>query len=227
MLHWCCALLFLSVLSKSIAEQPSGSYFSAATLQRGIESYLRAQLGPDDKITILSPLTDIHFEEPMVVAHCRMVGLLVGRTNVELTFVIGTRTLRSIRVPVKISAYRMVPIAKRALERGTILTQEYIAFEWRDASQQLGTVSDSIVGKRLAQSVMPGTVLVNSLLLGSGSVRNGEEVTLLIRSGTIAWLRSTSGHAKTRGSNPDRWYNARHGGFGYKYSTVSRSIDRT
>ena len=156
-----------------------------------------------------------------------MVGLLVGRTNVELTFVIGTRTLRSIRVPVKISAYRMVPIAKRALERGTILTQEYIAFEWRDASQQLGTVSDSIVGKRLAQSVMPGTVLVNSLLLGSGSVRNGEEVTLLIRSGTIAWLRSTSGHAKTRGSNPDRWYNARHGGFGYKYSTVSRSIDRT
>ncbi len=59
------------------------------------------------------------------------------------------------------------------------------------------------------------------------NVRNGEEVTLLIRSGTIAWLRSTSGHAKTRGNNPDRWYNARHGGFGYKYSTVSRSIDRT
>ncbi len=173
------------MLSNCLAQKPSGSYFTAATLQRGIESYLREQLGPDDKITILSPLTDIHFEEPMVVAHCRTVGRIAGRTEVELTFVIGTRTLRSIRVPVKISAYRMVPIAKHALERGTLLTQEDITFERRDISQQLGIVSDSIVGKRLAQSVMPGTVLVNSLLLGSGSVRNGEEVTLLIRSGTI------------------------------------------
>jgi flagella basal body P-ring formation protein FlgA len=184
-----CIVLVVVVLilgaASSYAEQGVGSTFSAATLQRGIEAYLREQLGPDDEISFPTPLQDIHFDEPMVVAHCRSTGRLAGRTEVELSFVVGSHQLHRIRVPVVITPYRMVPIAKHGLERGVRLTSDDIAFERRDATRLLDLLPDSLVGMRIAQSVTAGTPLLKSLLLGSGSVRNGEQVTLVLRSGAI------------------------------------------
>lgn len=180
------AIVFVCGVTSNYAAQTGGSTFSASTLQRGIEAYLREQLGPDDEIMFPTPLQDIHFDEPMVVAHCRSVDRLAGRTEVELSFIAGSRQLRRIRVPVVITIYRMVPIAKHGMERGAVLTSDDIAYERRDATRLLDLLPDSLVGLRLAQSVTAGTPLLKSLLLGSGSVRNGEQVTLVLRSGAIA-----------------------------------------
>lgn len=180
------AAVLLAAIVWSNAEQPSGSSFSAVTLQRGIEAYLREQLGPDDEITFPTPLQDIHFDQPMVVAQCRSTGRLAGRIEVELSFVAGSRQFRRIRVPVVITAYRMVPIAKRRLEHGTVLTTDDIAYERRDATRLLDLLPDSVVGMRLVQSVTAGTPVLKTYLLGSGSVHSGQELTLLLRSGTIA-----------------------------------------
>ncbi|GIV54085.1 MAG: hypothetical protein KatS3mg039_0603 [Candidatus Kapaibacterium sp.] len=172
--------------SMAIADQQRSARFSATTLQRGIEAFLREYIHDSDEITFPTPIEDVQFDQGPVVAFCRLPsGQAWGRTEVELSFQTNGQEIKRLRVPVVVTAKRMVPVARHHLHRGQIIGADDVTFELRDVTRQVELLPDSVLGLRLAQSVHTGTVLLRTHLLSSGSVRSGEMLTLVLQSGAI------------------------------------------
>ncbi|MCX7930262.1 MAG: flagellar basal body P-ring formation chaperone FlgA [Chlorobi bacterium] len=174
------------------ADAPGGSRFSSATLKRGIEAYLREHIEQSDDIEFLVPIEEIRFEESYVVAQCTIIGeRLWGQTTIEVTFQRGDKVLQRIRMPVRIIARRMLPIARRTIERGTIITSDDITYELRDATSLVDLLPDSIIGMRTTRTISQGTTILRTYVSGSGSVRTGDPVTLVVCHGSIV-IRTTA-----------------------------------
>lgn len=168
------------------AQSQPGACFSSATLKRGIEAYLRERIAESDEIAFVAPIAEVRFDRSGVVAFCRAPhDRLWGLTEVEVSFQADGRELHKIRVPVKITARRLVPIAKRPLLRGQRISTDDITYQLRDVTNYIELLPDSAIGMQLAQSVAAGTPLLRTYLLGSGSIHTGEMVTLVYRSGVI------------------------------------------
>lgn len=193
-----CKLAAVTVLATSLAVsstalgQPQGARFSPATLQRGIEAFLRERIGDSDEISILAPLDEVRFDRPFVVAYCRLPDdRFWGRTVVEVSFQADGEELRRLRVPIKITPRRMVPVAKRPLQRGETIESGDVIYELRDATGFMELLPDSVIGLRAAQSIAAGTPLLRTYVVGGGSIRSGESVNLILRSGAIS-IRTTA-----------------------------------
>ncbi|MDW8074326.1 MAG: flagellar basal body P-ring formation chaperone FlgA [Bacteroidota bacterium] len=176
-----------TVSFSAVAQTQQGARFSSLTIQRGIESYLRELIGKDDQITFLTPIEELRFDNPQVIAQCEVPldKPLAGRVNVEVTFHTNGIELKRIRIPVKITAWRAVPVAKRFLQRGTVLTTEDVSYERRDVTQYIDLLPDSVIGCQLRQSVMQGAPLLRPYLSSNGRIRAGQAVTLVLRSNGI------------------------------------------
>lgn len=185
-------LLAVVIGQMATAQSQSGARFSAATLQHGIEAYLRERIAESDEIAFVAPIEEVRFDRSGVVAFCRTPhDRLWGLTEVEVSFQADGRELRKIRVPVKITARRLVPIAKRPLQRGQRVSTADVTYQLQDATHYIELLPDSVIGMQLAQSVTAGTPLLRTYLLGSGGIRAGEIVTLVFRSGAIT-IRTTA-----------------------------------
>ncbi len=183
-------ILLISVASSSTAisagNQPPQARFSAATLQRGIEAFLREYISDSDEITFLAPIEEVRFDRHSVVAYCRLPNNQpVGRTEVEVSFQADGQEIKRLRVPVLVAAKRMVAVAVRNLRRGENIGSDDVRFELRDVTRLLHLLPDTVVGMRLTQSVSAGTVLLRSMVSGNCTVQSGEAVTLLLLSGAI------------------------------------------
>lgn len=186
-------VVFLSIgLLWSTARADHAARFSSSTLQRGIEAFLREHIEESDQITFLAPIEPVQFDRGHVVAFCRLPnGQVWGRTEVEISFQSDGRQLKTMRVPVLVTAYRMVPVATRSLRRGDIVTTGDVRYELRDATRFVQLLPDSVLGMRLAQSITPGTVLLRTHLVAHGSIQSGDNLTLVLQSGAIT-IRTTA-----------------------------------
>ncbi len=186
---WTLVLLINSALSSTAigaGDQPPQARFSAATLQRGIEAFLREYISDSDEITFLAPIEEVRFDRRSVVAYCRLPNNQpVGRTEVEVSFQADGQEIKRLRVPVLVTAKRMVAVAVRNIRRGEHIGPDDVRFELRDVTRLLPLLPDTVIGMRLMQSVSAGTVLLRSMVSGSCTVGSGETVTLLLLSGAI------------------------------------------
>lgn len=108
-------------------------------------------------------------------------------------------------VPVTIKAFDKAVVATRALPRGHVLTAADVSLIESDVSSlPAGYAQDpaSLVGRRVARPLTAGAVVATGSFAIDPTVRRGQAVTLLARSGNVA-VRA-SGVAVTAGGLQER-----------------------
>jgi flagellar basal body P-ring formation protein FlgA len=120
-----------------------------------------------------------------------------GRNTIEVGCPEGWR----LYVPLRIRRIGPVVVLARPVTAGTLLEPAHLRIEERDLSRLSTSAFDtieSVVGKQVARSLGAGAVLASSDVKSPASIRRGDAVTLIARSGGIE-VRA-AGRAVTDGS---------------------------
>ncbi len=189
-------IALLVVLLPALAAAARGARPEAgASLRAACDAALRGVLatGPwsprdsvafDWSLPVLPRLSDSARVEADVV-QLRPRGTCV----VALRLVDQGRVARRLTVPVRVRRWDLLPVARRELPRGRVLTAEDLEARWLEstamADADLVSLEDAL-GNRLSRYLLAGRPLARRQLERVPDVRRGETLTVTVRTGGVA-----------------------------------------
>lgn len=111
-----------------------------------------------------------------------------GTCTVALRLLEKDRVLRRLTVPVRVRRWDLLPVARRELARGHVLTVEDLEERWLESTQLADSdliTLDEALGCRVSRYVLAGRPLPRRQLETLPDVLRGETLTLRVRSGGV------------------------------------------
>jgi len=112
-----------------------------------------------------------------------------GTCVVALRLLEKDRVVRRLSVPVRVRRWDLLPVARRELSRGRVLTAEDLEERWMESTAMADADLirlDEALGSRLSRYLLAGRPLARRQLEQVPDVRRGELLTVTVRSGGVA-----------------------------------------
>lgn len=181
--------LTLSMFSSSIF---AVSYQSHDSIYKVAKTYLKKQVDLSNnrnsviKVAKLDSRLKLKLCSKSLSAFVPKGRRLIGKTTVGIRC--EGKNPWSLHVAATISAYQMVAVASRQLQKGSVLSESDIRLKKMDVSTLPYGFIEEIkngVGKKLRRRILKGAVLTPSMLKSPQIVNRGQEITIMALSGRM------------------------------------------
>ncbi len=167
----------------------SQSVFFGNEIKDKLFLLIQNKVGKDAEIILPKVISDFSFPQKNVSIIFDFGNqLLSGNIFVAIEFWHNENKLRRVEIPVRIKLVKDVLVAKRAINRGEVISSENVNVERRELPSNLepDKISfDIIFGKTAKYNIVRGTILTEELVQEPFAIRRGDKVKVVVLSGKV------------------------------------------
>lgn len=166
------------------------STFSQEKLKKACENYIYKNVGEDAIVSLPKVISNQEFDENEVVANIvTNIDNLQGNITLKIEFRKNGTLLRYTEIPARIKLYRNVVVAEQTIISGEILDDRNLKIEKKEVTnfkEDLFYSINSLRGMKAKRNISKGNILSKALINIGSSVKRGDKVTLIVKSGAVS-----------------------------------------